>query len=200
MFNRFLNVYSGLLVLLSTSSAQAADTDFHFSHDFGEVSGTNQVAYQFKLSNTNNETVKTIFRTCGCTTLNLSEGDVLPTNDIITVAISLEGKSFGKGNQVVGIETADGKYYHFDLAYTYFPDPFSNPIAVVFSSRSEKKQIQLFFPKEENIKFIKHESQKALFTVTPIDSGPHFILIEIAPVNDKKADSPQESFSVSRLL
>jgi hypothetical protein len=174
------------------SFAQGAGLDIRFSHDFGEVSDTNQIVYQFKLGNTNNETIKTIFRTCGCTTVNLSEGDVIQTNSAVTIAISLEGKSFGKGNQTVGIETTDGKNYHFDLAYKYYPKPFSKPMAVVFSSWFEKKQVQLFFPEEEQIKFVSQEPRDCPITAKVLYNGSHFIWLGLSLVKEKKMDLPHE--------
>jgi hypothetical protein len=95
--------------------------------------------------------VTSVFISCGCTTIDIQQGNAINFERPIHVRIQMPAGNFGKGQQSFTLGFEDNTSLEGIVAYVYQPEPFFSPDKILFFEDITERTIRFYFPGEENV-------------------------------------------------
>lgn len=151
---------------------------FEIKHDFGDVLSQTNLLFVTQIPVSSSTKVRKITTSCGCTTSNIRVGDILTKTNEITVRVVAELETgFGAVRREVNIDT-DKAVYKIILNYNWLPDPYSRPLAAVFSKAGAVQKLVIYFPRDQEVKYVKVTSLDTSLRVKGVQNMNNSIALE----------------------
>jgi hypothetical protein len=154
----------------TSSTTNAATHVIEKTFDAG--SSDNDILYECILGGKEVKTIKAIEYSCGCTSADLSVGQVLSFDKPFKIAIHTNGKPPGKGVQTLTIGFEDGTKIISRIEFLYQPIPFASPRYLVFKKGESNINVSFFFPGEQGVQLKKMQHPKSIVHSEPQKGDP----------------------------
>ncbi|MBA3315124.1 MAG: tetratricopeptide repeat protein [Planctomycetaceae bacterium] len=160
---------------------EAAPAPAERSYDLGVV--TESVSHPCLLGGERRKRVASVGTSCGCTTPDLEESDMLDFSKPFQVFINMSGKKPGKGSQLITIGFDDGTVENARLKYDYQPPPFADPKQIIFRPEEGERVITATYLGEPEVRVeeVRFPGGAARVVSSEPTQGGRIIKISVLP-------------------